>query len=98
MLRAKVLPQVLEQALCAGVETAAYVGRFSNPVPTIHRLLDVDGSLLASAGKDGKVVAAIFANIWSTFQDNSSLEYILCELEVRVLSVFSLVIQPCLLF
>ena len=54
------------------------------PVPTIRRLLDVDGSLLASAGKDGKVVAAIFANIWSTFQDNSSLEYILCELEVSV--------------
>eukprot|EP01127_Copromyxa_protea_P012253 TRINITY_DN3172_c0_g2_i1.p1 TRINITY_DN3172_c0_g2~~TRINITY_DN3172_c0_g2_i1.p1 ORF type:complete len:129 (-),score=27.49 TRINITY_DN3172_c0_g2_i1:54-440(-) len=67
MLRAKVLPKVLEQVLSNGVEVAA--------------LLDADGSLLACAGDDGRVVAAIFANIWSSFEDRSSLEYILCELE-----------------
>jgi hypothetical protein len=75
MLRAKVLPKVLEQALTNGIETAA--------------LLDLDGSLLACAGDDGRVVAAIFANIWSSFQDVNALEYILCELEVRFSSLFS---------
>jgi len=67
MLRPKILPQILAQANTNGVRSTV--------------LLNKEGSLLASAGEDGKVVAAIFANIWSSFQELNTLDFILCECE-----------------
>lgn len=75
MLRPKILPKVLEQALSSGVRAAF--------------LLNKEGALLASAVTDGPgseqfqvpVIAAIFSNIWETYTQRPNLEFLLCECE-----------------
>jgi len=68
MLKPKVLPRILEQANTNGVKSSI--------------LLNKEGALLATAGEDGKVVAAIFSNIWTSLaRQPNELEYLLCECE-----------------
>eukprot|EP01120_Amphizonella_sp_Union-15-10_P011635 TRINITY_DN498_c0_g1_i1.p1 TRINITY_DN498_c0_g1~~TRINITY_DN498_c0_g1_i1.p1 ORF type:complete len:118 (+),score=25.03 TRINITY_DN498_c0_g1_i1:44-397(+) len=67
MLQPKVLPKVLEQANTDGVKATI--------------LLNRQGQQLASSGEDAKVVPAIFANIWNSFDKNNKLEYMLTECE-----------------
>uniref|UniRef100_A0A6B2LSQ5 Roadblock/LAMTOR2 domain-containing protein n=1 Tax=Arcella intermedia TaxID=1963864 RepID=A0A6B2LSQ5_9EUKA len=67
MLKPKVLPKILEQANTNGVRSTT--------------LLNKEGALLATSGEDGKVVAAIFSNIWATYALRPNLEYLLCECE-----------------
>jgi len=72
MLKPKVLPQVLQQANTNGVKCSM--------------LFKSDGSLLATAcapqeDSIAKIVAAIVANIWSSFEKGGELEYQLIECE-----------------
>jgi len=70
MLRPKVLPKILSQANSNGVKCST--------------LFNKEGALLAAAGDtpSGKVVAAIFANIWQSFVAKSSqLEFLICDCE-----------------
>eukprot|EP00029_Vermamoeba_vermiformis_P013717 TRINITY_DN8639_c0_g1_i1.p1 TRINITY_DN8639_c0_g1~~TRINITY_DN8639_c0_g1_i1.p1 ORF type:complete len:118 (-),score=28.64 TRINITY_DN8639_c0_g1_i1:65-418(-) len=69
MLKPKVLPQLLQQANTNGVKATS--------------LLTTDGSLLASSGDNGKVISAIFANIWTSYEKSQvgNLEYLLSECE-----------------
>ena len=48
------------------------------------RLFNRDGDLLSSAGGEGKVIAAIFANIWSLYDQESDLEFLMSEFDVCV--------------
>ena len=50
----------------------------------MHSLFTTDGSLLASSGDNGKVISAIFANIWTSYEKSQvgNLEYLLSECEV----------------
>lgn len=75
MLRPKILPKVLEQAISSGVRAAF--------------LLNKEGALLASAVSDAPgsdqfqvpVIAAIFSNIWETYTQRPNLDFLLCECE-----------------
>jgi hypothetical protein len=46
-------------------------------------LLTNEGALLATIGEYGKVVSAIYANIWTTFEKSGNLEYLLSDCEVH---------------
>ena len=54
----------------------------------MYRLLKPDGALLAAAcapqeDNSAKIVAAIVANIWSSFEKGGELEYQIFDCEVR---------------
>lgn len=49
------------------------------------RLLNNEGSLLASAGEEHDIASAIFSNIWASFNKcDNSLEFLISEQEVRL--------------
>ncbi|EGC32095.1 hypothetical protein DICPUDRAFT_89356 [Dictyostelium purpureum] len=78
MLRSKILPQVLNQAV-------------SNSDTKGVLLMKDDGSLIAcseespSSHNISKIVAAITANIWTAYNRNSDLQYQLIDCETQKL-------------
>jgi predicted regulator of Ras-like GTPase activity (Roadblock/LC7/MglB family) len=44
-------------------------------------LLTNEGALLATIGEYGKIVSAIYANIWTSFEKSGNLEYLLSDCE-----------------
>jgi hypothetical protein len=71
MLQPRVLPKVLEQANTEGVKATLYVFTTSSG-SNFYRLLNINGSLLASSGTEDKhhekLVGAILSNIWASYQ------------------------------
>lgn len=58
-----------------------------------NRLLNSEGSLLASAGEDHDIASAIFANIWASFSKcDNSLDFLMAEQEVRIWAMLFLTI------
>ena len=70
MLRPKLLPEILKQALSGGVEAALLVNK--------------EGALLSSSVLHPDklavpVLAAIYANVWETYSHRPELSTLLCE-------------------
>ena len=74
-------------ALCKCDNCGGVVSYDTNSFCNNSRLLKPDGSLLAAAcapqeDNSAKIVAAIVANIWSTFEKGGDLEYQIVDCEV----------------
>jgi ABC-type enterobactin transport system permease subunit len=96
MLKPKVLHEVLKQANTNGVKASVFVmvvlpaclaGSFLTLSGGVFlsiycRLLNSEGSLLASAGEDATVLSAIFANIWSAYEKAGDLEFLMTDSQV----------------
>jgi len=97
MLKLKLLPRVLEQANTGGVHGCMFVHFFISLLKIstliffflIFRLVNAEGSILASSGENpsqNKAIAAIASNIWNSFQQphmqDEELNYLLLECEV----------------
>jgi hypothetical protein len=100
MLKPKVLHEILKQANTNGVKASVYDGNIRTaPSPRkgtdkrffLHRLLNSEGSLLASSGDDSTVLPAIFANIWSSYEKAGNLECLITDSQV-----FFFPLKPCL--
>jgi hypothetical protein len=89
MIRGKTLPKLLQQALTSGVTSTMCVSLFLPLWLFAHSwplsLFDAQGSMLAFAGEDintNQMVAAIVANLWSSFESKEpGLETLLMDFE-----------------
>lgn len=88
MLKAKLLPQVLQQACNNGVKASLYASsELSDRTLTFRSLLTQEGSIVAAGGADqskAAMVSAIAANMWTSYEKSGGeLSVLLVDCEVR---------------
>lgn len=86
MLRPKVLPKILEQANSSGVLASLLLNKEGSLLASAQAPRDLAASASSSAasassGPQIAVIAAIFANIWETFDQGRDLQVLLCDCE-----------------